>query len=221
MKSLYEGKKPPSAKVNMELAYKLRDGDLEARKQMIEGNAGFAYKRAIKYASMNSGWSHIDSDDILQSAMMGLVEAVDRFDPDKGYAFTTYAHWWIVKRISEEISMTHWNTMRPPRNMMRDFLYKKMTGGEAGEYITKFMSGGIDAEHGSHAQFNSHVDDDAHALAEIAIAVDRSGLTKIEIRVFNSLYGENIEQDKLDDLTKTEINDIEESLLEKLRGQFD
>lgn len=221
MKSLYSGNKPPTAKVNMELAYKLRDGDLEARKQMIEGNAGFAYKRAIKYASMNSGWSHIDSDDILQAAMMGLVEAVDRFDPDKGYAFTTYAHWWIVKRISEEISMTHWNTMRPPRNMMRDFLYKKMDSGEAGEYITKFMSGGGDAERGTQAQFNSHVDDDAHVRAEIAIAVENSNLSKIEIRVFNTLYGENADGDRLTDLTKSEINEIEDSFLKKLRGQFD
>lgn len=124
IKSLYEGHESLNSQQNLELARKVQKGDLDAREKMIAGNAGFAYKRAIKYATKNSGWHHMEDEDLLMAALEGLIKAVDRYDPELGYAFTTYANWWIVKLIDEEVSANHWNTMRPPRNMMRSFLYR-------------------------------------------------------------------------------------------------
>lgn len=216
MKSLYHGKKSLTSAQNFELAYKVREGDVEARKRMVEGNAGFAYKRAIKYAGKNSGWTHIDDDDILQSAMMGLIDAVDKYDPDKGFAFTTYAHFWIIKRIDEEISANHWNTMRPPRNMMRNFLYRKFDYDQSGEYMSKFMSNNsIDNVD------ESQYDEQGYNQSEILEAVARCALKPLETRVFAALYGENQDQDDLSDLTRKEICDIEDAMLEKIRSHFE
>lgn len=179
---------------------------------MVEGNAGFAYKRAIKYAGKNSGWSHMDDDDILQSAMLGLIDAVDRYDPTKGFSFTTYAHFWIVKRIDEEVSANHWNTMRPPRNMMRSFLYRKFDYDEAGEYMGKFMSQNAVSEV-SQEQFL----DDGYKFAELKEAISHCGLTDMEWRIFEALYGENKFEDDLIDLEKKFVVTTEETMLEKIR----
>lgn len=218
MKSLYNGKKGLTSKDNLELARQLKLGDTKARQTMIEGNAGFAYKRAIKYAGKNRGWSHIDDDDILQSAMLGLIDAVDRYDPEKGFAFTTYAHFWIVKRIDEEISANHWNTMRPPRNMMRSFLYRKFDYEASAEYISRFMSKD-DTSSGSMNQGGNR--DDRFSQLEIDDAVGRCNLSPIETRVYSALYGSNEEYDDLSDMNKKEIADIEDAMLTKIRCQFE
>lgn len=187
---------------------------------MIEGNSGFAYKRAIQYAKANSGWGHIDGDDILQAAFEGLVIAVDRYDPEKAkdgklLAFTTFAHFWILKYVNEEVWQRHWNTMRPPRAAMRSFLYKKMDYDRSGEYVEQFMFRGGDRllEPGNA--------EDGYIQTDILNAVEQSGLSTKERRIFDSLYGENEEQDDLGDLTTVEIDRIEESMLVKLREQFE
>lgn len=220
MKSLFSGVKQLSSEENKQLAKQIREGDQKARKRMIEGNTGFAYKRAIKYSKANQGWGHIDGDDILQSAFLGLVEAVDRYDPTKlskegkAYAFTTFAHFWILKRINEEVWQRHWNTMRPPRTEMREFLYKKMGYDASNDYVDQFMYRGDGSA-------DSRDYEEGYLQADILSAVEQAGLTKIELRVFNSLYGANQQEDKLDDLTKKRVEEVEDSMLEKLRGQFE
>lgn len=181
---------------------------------MIEGNAGFAYKRAFRYATMNSGWPQIEDDDILQAALMGLVEAVDRFDPTKGFAFTTYANFWIVKRIGEEINNTHWNTMRPPRKEMRSFMYKKMDGDSAGDYVRKYMS------KSDGAGMDSSSIENQYQWADIEMAVASAQLDIHEKRVFDTLYGDNPDSDQLSDLTRGEIGDLEFSMLQKIKDQL-
>lgn len=200
----------------MRLAQLVKKGDLQARETMIEGNAGFAYKRAIKYASKSKGWSHIDGDDILQAAMMGLIDAVDRYEPDKGFAFTTYANFWLIKRIDEEISANHWTTVRPPRNQMRDFLYRKFDYDRSGEYMSKFMP----RESASEIDYSQY-EDQGYAQSEIDDAIARCNLSQDERRIYDAVYGDNPNGDDLTDLTKKEIALIEEGMLNKIREQFD
>lgn len=190
---------------------------------MIEGNSGFAYKRAIKYAGKNSGWSHMDDDDILQASLLGLIHAVDRYDPDRqhgtpprSYSFTTYAHFWIMKLIDEEISANHWNTLRPPRKLMRDFLYRKFDYDASGEYISRFMSQSSvdDTDHGQYL-------DKGFGHSEIRDIIERCKLSPVEQRVFSVIYGDNVDQDDLCDLSKKEISEIEEDIIERMRSHFE
>lgn len=73
-----------------ELSKKAKSGDLEARRKLIESNYRLVISIAKKYHRKD-----IDFDDLLQESSTGLLKAVDRFDPDLGHKFSTYACWWI------------------------------------------------------------------------------------------------------------------------------
>lgn len=73
-----------------ELSMKAKDGDLKARQKLIESNYRLVISIAKKYHRSN-----VDFDDLLQESSTGLLKAVDRFDPELGHKFSTYACWWI------------------------------------------------------------------------------------------------------------------------------
>jgi len=73
-----------------ELSKKAKSGDLEARRKLIESNYRLVISIAKKYHRKD-----VDFDDLLQESSTGLLKAVDRFDPDLGHKFSTYACWWI------------------------------------------------------------------------------------------------------------------------------
>ena len=73
-----------------ELSKKAKNGDLEARKKLVESNYRLVISIAKKYHRKD-----VDFDDLLQESSTGLLKAVDRFDPDLGHKFSTYACWWI------------------------------------------------------------------------------------------------------------------------------
>lgn len=71
-------------------------GDIEARNKLIEGNLRLVMSIAKKY--INYGVSYMD---LIQEGNMGLIKAIEKFDPDKGFKFSTYAVWWIKQFISK------------------------------------------------------------------------------------------------------------------------
>lgn len=71
-------------------AKRAKSGDKRARQKLIESNYRLVISIAKKYHR-----SSFDFDDLLQESSTGLIKAVDKFDPDKGYKFSTYACWWI------------------------------------------------------------------------------------------------------------------------------
>jgi RNA polymerase primary sigma factor len=73
--------------------------DLQAlRQRMISANIGLAGFAAHKYTISNLGF-----DDLMQEGILGLIKAVDRFDPERGICFSTYAMYWIKQAISRLI----------------------------------------------------------------------------------------------------------------------
>ena len=73
-----------------ELSKKAKAGDVLARKKLVESNYRLVISIAKKYHRKD-----IDFEDLLQESSTGLLKAVDRFDPDLGHKFSTYACWWI------------------------------------------------------------------------------------------------------------------------------
>ena len=73
-----------------ELSKKAKAGDTLARKKLVESNYRLVISIAKKYHRKD-----IDFEDLLQESSTGLLKAVDRFDPDLGHKFSTYACWWI------------------------------------------------------------------------------------------------------------------------------
>ncbi|MFZ5800225.1 MAG: sigma-70 family RNA polymerase sigma factor [Candidatus Omnitrophota bacterium] len=76
------------------LAKRIRRGDKEARKKMIRSNLRLVINMAKKY--VNLGVSFMD---LIEEGNIGLMRAVDKFKPQKGFRFSTYAAWWIRQSI--------------------------------------------------------------------------------------------------------------------------
>lgn len=83
----------------VELARRIRKGDQRARQHMIEANLRLVVKIAHDYA--NFGLPLLD---LISEGNIGLVKAVERFDPDKGGKLSTYAAWWIKQSIKRALA---------------------------------------------------------------------------------------------------------------------
>jgi len=87
-----------SPEEEIELSKKVRKGDEQARKKMIRANLRLVINIAKKYAYLG-----IPLLDLIEEGNLGLMKAVDRFNPRKGYRFSTYGAWWIRQSITRSI----------------------------------------------------------------------------------------------------------------------
>jgi len=89
-------------------AVKIAQGDPEARKKLIEANLRLVVKIARKYT--NQGISILD---LIEEGNIGLIRAVEKFDPARECRFSTYATWWIKQAVERSIA-NHSRTIRLP-----------------------------------------------------------------------------------------------------------
>ncbi len=109
------------AETELELAYAWRDNrDEEALHRLITAYMRLAISMASKYrrygASMN---------DLIQEAGLGLMKAADKFDPDRGVRFSTYAVWWIKASIQDYV-MRNWSMVRTGSTSSQKSLFFNM-----------------------------------------------------------------------------------------------
>lgn len=81
-----------------ELARRARSGDDTARKRMVEANMRLVVSLAKRYSS-----STVPYEDLVQEGAIGLLNAIDRFDPEKGYRFSTYATHWVRQCLGKAL----------------------------------------------------------------------------------------------------------------------
>jgi RNA polymerase primary sigma factor len=83
----------------IDLSRRVRAGDKQAREDLIEKNLRLVVSVAKKYRGMG-----LPFGDLIQEGNIGLMKAVEKFDPDRGYRFSTYATWWIRQAVQRAVA---------------------------------------------------------------------------------------------------------------------
>ena len=100
-----------TAEEEVALAKKVKEGDTKAAEKLIKSNLRFVISVAKEY--QNQG---IPLADLIAEGNMGLIKAAQKFDPDRGFRFISYAVWWIKQSIIQSLN-DHARTVRLPVNV--------------------------------------------------------------------------------------------------------
>ncbi|MCF7943338.1 MAG: sigma-70 family RNA polymerase sigma factor [Spirochaetia bacterium] len=184
------------------IATKAAQGDELAKKRLIEANLRFVVNVAKKY--QNQGLPLID---LINEGNIGLINAIDRFDVDKGYHFISYAVWWIRQAILKSICEKS-RTIRLPLNRANELIQIQ----KAQKELTS-----MNGEDPDLLEIAKMTQLDAHHIADL-LSISRD-MVSLETPVFadknNSQLGDFIEDT---DYVSPEEKAMENSLKEDINA---
>ena len=102
--------RPLSRQQERELANRIQKGDLEARNELVRANLRFVVQQALPFQRCGT-----PLPDLISAGNLGLLTAAERFDPDRGCKFISYAVWWVRQSIIQSLN-EHGRTIRLPAN---------------------------------------------------------------------------------------------------------
>ena len=111
-----------TAEEEISLANRIKKGDKAARAKMIQSNLRLVISIAKKYSHLG-----VSMLDLIEEGNLGLMKAVEKFNPKRGYRFSTYGAWWIRQYVSRAIA-NQGKTVRMPVYVIELLMrYKKVT----------------------------------------------------------------------------------------------
>lgn len=103
-----------TAEEEVNLARLIKQGNIAAKQRMIESNLRLVVKVARSYTHNN-----LQFMDLIEEGNLGLIHAVEKFDPERGFRFSTYATWWIRQSIERAI-INQARTIRLPVHIVKE-----------------------------------------------------------------------------------------------------
>jgi RNA polymerase nonessential primary-like sigma factor len=103
---------------------RIADGDIGLRNEMAERHFGLVQKLATYYAKRNP---HLEMDDLIQEGRIGVLVALEKFNVDKGFRFSTYATYWIKHYIQRYMVGNHSGGATASKKDTEAYLARKMS----------------------------------------------------------------------------------------------
>jgi RNA polymerase primary sigma factor len=160
---------PPAHDRQLELARRARDGDRAAFDEMFVSNLRLVLHWARSYQDRG-----VELDDLVQEGIFGLRTAIEKFNPDAGYRFSTYATWWIRRAMQLAVA-AYGRTIRIPREVLEAEAAAERFGEE--RPFTSRVTASLDASYteSGDSVLSNVIADDAPGTDELAEQRVRDG----------------------------------------------
>ncbi len=183
----------PDHEAQTELAKRVAQGDDEARREMVAANLRLVVHWARRYQDRG-----VDLPDLIQEGTFGLMRAVDKFDWERGFRFSTYATWWIRQALQRAVQQ-HGRTIRLPMEVAER---NQQVDAALWELTHQFQRPPTDDEMDNATNTTAEVRADLTQVARVVASLDQPATTDSTAT--------------LGDLVSTDLNDFEDDVASEL-----
>ena len=188
------------------LARKIKRGDAKARRKMIQSNLRLVISIGKRYSKLG-----VPMMDLIEEGNLGLIKAVKKYNPNKGYRFSTYAAWWIKQYITRAIA-NQGKTIRIPVYMTEIInRWKRVTEQLTQEYGRKPKSKEIAKRMRMTMKKVSEISEVATKISSLDAPIGDDGTGQ-----FMDLIEDESTSSPMDNITETLRRERVDSLLERM-----